>query len=383
MGIELVKYNKNSNGNVELTAPKMGGAVKSVNGYKGDVVLTHEDVGALPKDTVIPTKVSELENDNNYLSSIPNEYITEEELNNKELASKEYVDNAINNIDIPQGEQVQADWNQNNETAPDYVKNKPNKLTSFENDLFYANKEDCILDISLKDCQEIVEEFGTYYRYTIPFPQSAILENFKIEACGIYDGYTYKIEKLKKDIDMAFDVDGTNCCTFWVESFAEDESVIFMACEFSYGLFDVENESYINDGNLYLTFGIMDDDSGEYFAIEYFNCKFIRLEDKKIKKECLDIPKEVTDLFVITYDWEKEDFTAHYNEMREAKFNDKQLMLYDEYNEPWQYSGCSDDAVTFMRLRYTQSSPKGQRYSCDMKRFKPSGEVESDFIHLG
>ena len=70
--------------------------------------------------TEIPTKVSQLENDNNYLSSIPEEYVTETELNAKGyltehqdlsayalkteipsidgLATTEYVDNAIANV---------------------------------------------------------------------------------------------------------------------------------------------------------------------------------------------------------------------------------------------------------------------------------------------
>lgn len=54
----------------------------------------------------IPTKVSQLENDENYLTSIPDEYITNEELENKgyltnvpdEYATKQYVDDVIGNI---------------------------------------------------------------------------------------------------------------------------------------------------------------------------------------------------------------------------------------------------------------------------------------------
>ena len=46
-----------------------GGAVDSVNGQTGDVVLTASDVGALPDDTTIPTKTSDLENDSGFLSS--------------------------------------------------------------------------------------------------------------------------------------------------------------------------------------------------------------------------------------------------------------------------------------------------------------------------
>lgn len=43
-----------------------GGAVNSVNGQTGDVMLTAEDVGALPDTTEIPTNVSELTNDAGY-----------------------------------------------------------------------------------------------------------------------------------------------------------------------------------------------------------------------------------------------------------------------------------------------------------------------------
>lgn len=43
-----------------------GGAVNSVNGKTGDVVLTAEDVGALPDSTTIPSKTSDLENDSDF-----------------------------------------------------------------------------------------------------------------------------------------------------------------------------------------------------------------------------------------------------------------------------------------------------------------------------
>lgn len=48
-----------------------GGAVYSVNGQTGDVVLTASDVGALPDNTAIPTKTSDLENDSGYITSAP------------------------------------------------------------------------------------------------------------------------------------------------------------------------------------------------------------------------------------------------------------------------------------------------------------------------
>ena len=49
--------------------PQAGGAVDSVNGQTGVVVLDAEDVGALPDDTTIPTKTSDLTNDSGFLST--------------------------------------------------------------------------------------------------------------------------------------------------------------------------------------------------------------------------------------------------------------------------------------------------------------------------
>lgn len=47
-----------------------GGAVSSVNGQTGDVVLDATDVGALPDTTVIPTKTSDLVNDSDFMSGM-------------------------------------------------------------------------------------------------------------------------------------------------------------------------------------------------------------------------------------------------------------------------------------------------------------------------
>lgn len=51
-----------------INKPSGGGAVSSVNNMTGDVVLTATDVGALPSSTVIPSKVSDLTNDEGYLT---------------------------------------------------------------------------------------------------------------------------------------------------------------------------------------------------------------------------------------------------------------------------------------------------------------------------
>lgn len=49
--------------------PSGGGAVDSVNGQTGVVVLDADDVGALPDSTVIPSKTSDLTNDSGFLTS--------------------------------------------------------------------------------------------------------------------------------------------------------------------------------------------------------------------------------------------------------------------------------------------------------------------------
>ena len=46
-----------------------GGAVTSVNGKTGTVVLDAQDVGALPASTVIPSKTSDLQNDSGFITA--------------------------------------------------------------------------------------------------------------------------------------------------------------------------------------------------------------------------------------------------------------------------------------------------------------------------
>ena len=64
---------KANNGNIDLKAPikQVGGKVDSVNGMTGDVVLD------------IPSKTSDLVNDSGFLTQIPDEYVTETELEAK------------------------------------------------------------------------------------------------------------------------------------------------------------------------------------------------------------------------------------------------------------------------------------------------------------
>lgn len=56
----------------------VSGAVNSVNGKTGDVVLTASDVDALPSSTEIPSKTSDLVNDSGFITSVPVETVNGE-----------------------------------------------------------------------------------------------------------------------------------------------------------------------------------------------------------------------------------------------------------------------------------------------------------------
>ena len=63
----------------------------------------HQSLADYAKKTDIPsvpTKTSELTNDKGYITSIPSEYVTESELEDKNYASKTYVDEAVANVDV-------------------------------------------------------------------------------------------------------------------------------------------------------------------------------------------------------------------------------------------------------------------------------------------
>lgn len=84
LGIKLVSINQQ--GHLIITydddttqdagaIPGGGGAVDSVNGKTGTVVLNAEDVGALPDDTAIPSKTSDLTNDSGFITKAVNDLI--------------------------------------------------------------------------------------------------------------------------------------------------------------------------------------------------------------------------------------------------------------------------------------------------------------------
>lgn len=94
-----------------------GGAVDTVNGMTGDVVLTASDVGALPDNTSIPSKTSDLTNDSNF--AVDASYVHTD--NNYTTAEKTKLSGIAAGAEV----NVQPDWSQTDTDADDYIKNKP------------------------------------------------------------------------------------------------------------------------------------------------------------------------------------------------------------------------------------------------------------------
>lgn len=120
-----------------------GGAVDSVNGKTGDVILNAEDVGALPDDTplfsgnyddltnkpTIPDDLADLNDDSTHRLVTDTEKTT---WNEKSDFSGSYND-LSDKPTIPDA-QVQSDWNQSDNTKVDFVKNKPTLGTAAAKD---------------------------------------------------------------------------------------------------------------------------------------------------------------------------------------------------------------------------------------------------------
>ena len=105
------------------------------------------DLSGYAKKTEIPTKVSQLTNDKNYLTSIPSEYVTDSELNAKGYATGGYVDSKIAGIVIP---------------------TVPTKISAFENDKGYLTQHQDISGKADKVHKHSMSDITDYVAPTIP-----------------------------------------------------------------------------------------------------------------------------------------------------------------------------------------------------------------------
>ena len=87
---------------------KMEAAIDGVNkkvasGETGGGVADSVDWSNVQNKPTIPTNTSQLTNDSGFITNVPDEYITETELNARRYASEQYVDDAVNNASISGG----------------------------------------------------------------------------------------------------------------------------------------------------------------------------------------------------------------------------------------------------------------------------------------
>ena len=105
-------YNKTTWGTGDrITAAKLnkieagidGVNKKVASGGTGGGVADSVDWSNVQNKPTIPTNTSQLTNDSGFITNVPDEYITETELNARRYASEQYVDDAVNNASISGG----------------------------------------------------------------------------------------------------------------------------------------------------------------------------------------------------------------------------------------------------------------------------------------
>lgn len=111
-------------------------AVKSVNGQVGDVVLTNEDLGAQAKLTAGENiSISE----DNIINATDTTYDIATTDKSGLLSASDK--SKLNGIEDGAQANVQSDWLVDSDISDDYIKNKPTKLSDFENDKGYIVEE--------------------------------------------------------------------------------------------------------------------------------------------------------------------------------------------------------------------------------------------------
>lgn len=99
-----------------------------------EYLTSHQDISHLAPKTSIPTKVSQLTNDRNYISSIPSEYITENELSAKGYLVQSDLNDYAKKSELPEG----ADLSEYAKKTD--LPTVPTKVSAFENDKGYLTE---------------------------------------------------------------------------------------------------------------------------------------------------------------------------------------------------------------------------------------------------
>lgn len=150
--------------------------------------VTKNELNNKAEKSEIPTKTSQLTNDSNYISSIPKEYITENELENKNYASESFVTNKIAEAQLSGGN-VSVDLS--GFATKDDLNEKankseiPEKVSQLENDKGYLTEH---------------QDLGNYY--TKNEVDKKINDNETIQnLLEIIGSLQSQIQKLQEDVE--------------------------------------------------------------------------------------------------------------------------------------------------------------------------------------
>lgn len=267
------------------------------------------------------------------------------------LATEEYVDNAIASVKAP------------------------TKLSEFENDLYYADKSvGTVALLENKDFEETINEYGYLYTCTIPFNGDG---EYEVEISCIANNELYKVKQ--KAINR-FSIIYENGSWSTDISYTNNE-IDYLGTYLHYEIYDEESGSV--DGNLFIELSIMNDDTEYGYQLYNIEYKINKIETKLIDKKYLDIPNEITNTFVISYDWNTNNYTANYEDMIKARDEGKTLVLYDDANREWQFDQADYQSVRFTKLGYMPNNVQGQKFAFNLLLFFPDGGWGEDILYLG
>lgn len=142
--------------------------IKGVDYFDGkDYVLTEDDKEDISKlvEVNVPTKVSDLVNDSGYLTSIPEEYVTETELEDNYLTSE--ADPTVPNYVKSITESDISNWNNKSDFSGSYTDltdkpTMPTKVSELENDEGYQT-EGQVYDIAYQAAEGWYLDVGNGY----------------------------------------------------------------------------------------------------------------------------------------------------------------------------------------------------------------------------
>lgn len=257
--------------------------------------------------------VASTENFNNfscvigYIVQLDQRYIPETIARKEDLdglASEKYVDDAIGAIDIP--EQLQADWNQTNGQAKDFIKNKPLVLTYTEQNLTDSQQKQArnnikagqdIIQSIIPHCSQLnVDESAVAAKVDITsmeagviygFPVISNVKQYQVDFIVVCDdGSEYKVYSVTDNmIGKLFMVE---------KDLSDSEELTYIFTDIIGGykyVIDVGDKSTSSKVSLVVDKILTINNTDEYFPVEEYNPATKKYVDEAISD--IDIPEQV------------------------------------------------------------------------------------------